>query len=307
MISIQQIQYILSLNEEKQFQRASEVCFVTQPTLSMQIKKAEETLGNKLFDRSLNPLDLTPFGKEMLPIFQDIISEFNKIEISVKKKEGVYIEEVRMGIIPTISGYMIPDLYKVWKKELPNIRLIIEELKTPEIIQALEDRKIDIGILAGPEFNPKWRTIPLFQEEIKAFVPSLNEDSISIDSLIDMHPWLLTKGNCLRTQMMHFCELNSLDKQDEWDYEGGNIEMLEKMVQLHGGYTLVPEYFISSKKEKSYKRITSSVNEIPAREIIALVPKKSLKWEKIELLIRQIQLKYNSSNSKEKLTILSWK
>ncbi len=307
MISIQQIQYILTLNEEKQFQRASEVCFVTQPTLSMQIKKAEETLGNKLFDRSHNPLCLTPFGKEMIPVFQDVISEYNKIELLVKKKQGNCIEEVHLGIIPTISGYMIPDLYKQWKKSLPNIRLIIEELKTLEILQALEDRKIDIGILAGPEFNPRWRSIPLFQEEIKAFAPSLSLEEVSIDSLTHMHPWLLTQGNCLRTQMMHFCELNNLEKEDEWDYEGGNIQMLEKMVELHGGYTLVPENFIGSKQQQSYKQITSSIGEVPAREIIALVPKKSLKWEGIERLIRQIQLKYNSSQKKQNLTILSWK
>ncbi len=306
MISIQQIQYILTLNEEKQFQRASEVCFVTQPTLSMQIKKAEEILGSKLFDRSRNPLKLTPFGEEMIPIFQDLISEYNKIEVLVKKKDGNYIEEIRMGIIPTISGYMIPELYNKWKEILPNARLIIEELKTPDIIQALEDRKIDVGILAGPEFNPKWHSIPLFQEEIKAFVPTLKEEVITIDNLSNMHPWLLTQGNCLRTQMMHFCELNSIEKKDEWDYEGGNIQLLERMVNLHGGYTLVPENFITSKRAKSYKRITSSTNEIPAREIIALVPKKSLKWNEIEKLIRKIQLEYSKKNT-DNLTILSWK
>ncbi len=307
MISIQQIQYILSLNDEKQFQRASEVCFVTQPTLSMQIKKAEETLGNVLFDRSRNPLCLTPFGEEMIPIFKDIISEYDKINILVQKKSGNFTEEVRMGIIPTISGYMIPDLYSQWKEKIPNIRLVIEELKTDEILEALGDRKIDLGILAGPEFNPKWKTIPLFQEEIKAFVPSLKEENITIDSLTQMHPWLLTQGNCLRTQMMHFCELNSIEKKEEWDYEGGNIQMLQKMVELHGGYTLVPENFVTTSENKSYKRITSSTSEIPAREIIALVPKKSLKWGEIEKLIREIQLKYNSSKKEKKLTILSWK
>ena len=306
MISIQQIQYILALNEEKQFQRASEMCFVTQPTLSMQIKKAEDSLGNKLFDRSRSPLVLTLFGKEMIPVFQNVISEYNQIEVLVKKKDGNYIEEVRMGIIPTISGYMIPDLYSKWKEMLPNIRLVIEELKTPDIIQALEDRKIDVGILAGPEHNPKWRSIPLFQEEIKAFVPSLSDSEVSIDVLTTLHPWLLTQGNCLRTQMMHFCELNELEKEDEWDYEGGNIQMLEKMVELYGGYTLVPENFILTENDKSYKQISSSVGDVPAREIIALVPNKSLKWDEIEKLIRGIQLKYNSTNKDKNLAILSW-
>ena len=305
MISIQQIQYILTLNDEKQFQRASELCFVTQPTLSMQIKKAEEILGSPIFDRSRQPLELTAFGKELIPVFQDVISEYNKIERIVAQKNGVFKEEIRMAVIPTISAYMLPDLYSHWKQILPNIQLTIEELKTEEILLALENRKIDIGILAGPVSNPKWRTIPLFQEEIKAYFPTLKKKEVSVNALMNEHPWLLTQGNCLRTQMMHFCELKTKDAKDEWDYEGGSIDLLEKMVQQHGGYTLVPENFIQ-KGKKGYTRIKSSVGEIPAREVIALVPKKSVKWEYLETLIREIQLHYGAKTTKN-LAILSWK
>ncbi len=305
MISIQQIQYILALNEEKQFQRASELCFVTQPTLSMQIKKAEETLGAPIFDRSRNPIELTAFGIELLPVFQDIISEYDKIARTVAKKEGVFKEEIRMAIIPTISAYMLPDLYSQWKEVLPNVQLTIEELKTEEILIALENRKIDVGILAGPVSNAKWRTIPLFHEEIKAFYPSMKKEEVNIEELMNEHPWLLTSGNCLRTQMMHFCELKTSDSKDEWDYEGGSIDLLEKMVEQHGGYTLVPEHFVQ-KGKSGYKRIKSSAGEIPAREVIALIPNKSAKWKYLETLVRKIQLQYGGK-SKEKLSILNWK
>jgi len=148
MISIQQIQYILTLSEEKQFQKASERCFVTQPTLSMQVKKAEQMLGGQLFDRSRNPLELTPFGNELLPIFRDVIADYSNIEDVILKKDGIYKEEIKMAIIPTIAGYMVPELYNEWKKALPNVQLTIVELKTEEILKSLEDRKIDIGILA---------------------------------------------------------------------------------------------------------------------------------------------------------------
>jgi len=305
MISIQQIQYILTLNEEKQFQRASELCFVTQPTLSMQVKKAEETLGAPIFDRSRNPLKLTAFGEELLPIFKDVISEYEKIERAVQKKEGVFREEIRMAVIPTISSYMLPDMYAKWREYLPNVQLTIEEMKTEEILIALENRKIDIGILAGPVANSKWRTIPLFQEEIKAFFPSLKKKGVKVEELMNEHPWLLTQGNCLRTQMVHFCALKSTDSQGDWDYEGGSIDLLEKMVELHGGYTIVPEFYAKGGK-KGYKRITSSTGEIPAREVIALIPNKSSKWEYLETIIRRVQLKYGEK-SKKNLSILSWK
>tara|TARA_B110000285_G_scaffold83195_1_gene95668 strand:- start:46 stop:966 length:921 start_codon:yes stop_codon:yes gene_type:complete len=306
MISIQQIQYILTLSEEKQFQKASERCFVTQPTLSMQVKKAEEMLGGQLFDRSRSPLEMTPFGNELLPIFRDVMADYSNIKDVVLKKDGVYKEEIKMAIIPTIAGYMIPELYNEWKKVLPNVQLTIEELKTEEILSNLEDRKIDIGILAGPVVNPKWRTIPLYSEEIKAYLPSRTGVDIKLDKLVNEHPWLLTKGNCLRTQMMHFCQLKSDGSKDNWDYEGGNISLLENMVLINGGYTLVPENYIK-KNEQDYKRIFSSANEVPAREVISLVPNKSPKMKLLEAIIRKIQLEYNKGVTDSVLSILNWK
>jgi len=305
MISIQQIHYILTLSEEKQFQKASERCFVTQPTLSMQVKKAEQILGGQLFDRSRNPLALTSFGVELLPIFRDVMSDYSNIEDIVSKKDGVYREEIKMAIIPTIAGYMLPALYNEWKKALPNVQLTIVEMKTEEILSNLEDRKIDIGILAGPVMNPKWRTIPLYREEIKAFFPSIKDREIKLDDLVNEHPWLLTKGNCLRTQMMHFCQLKSGDGKDAWDYEGGNILLLEDMVKTNGGYTLVPTNFIKN-NEKDYKRIYSLANEVPAREVISLVPNKSPKMKLLEAIIRKIQLEYNKGTSDDALSILNW-
>ncbi len=306
MISIQQIQYILSLSEEKQFQKASELCFVTQPTLSMQVKKAEQMLGGQLFDRSRSPLEMTKFGNELLPIFRDIIADYSNIENVVLKKDGLYKEEIKLAIIPTIAGYMIPELYNEWKKTLPNVQLTIEELKTEEILSSLEDRKIDIGILAGPIINPKWRTIPLFKEEIKAFLPSKKGTDIKLEHLVNEHPWLLTKGNCLRTQMMHFCQLKSDESKDNWDYEGGNISLLENMVLINGGYTLVPEFYMN-KNTKDYKRIFSAANEVPAREVVSLVPNKSPKMKFLEAIIRTVQLEYNKGTSNSSLSILNWK
>ena len=306
MISIQQIQYIHALSEEKQFQKASERCFVTQPTLSMQVKKAEEMLGGQVFDRSRSPLGMTQFGLELLPIFRDVMADYSNIEEVILKKKGVYREEVKMAIIPTVAGYMVPELYNEWKNVLPNVQLTIVELKTEEILTALEDRKIDIGILAGPVVNPKWRSIPLYKEEIKAFLPGRKGEGIQLDELVNEHPWLLTKGNCLRTQMMHFCQLKSAEGKGDWDYEGGNISLLENMVKLNGGYTLVPVNFIKA-DQADYKRIFSSANEVPARGIISLIPNKSPKMKFLEIMIRIIQFKYNSNLEDASLSILNWK
>ena len=304
MISVQQMHYILVLSEELHFQRASERCFVTQPTLSMQIKKAEETLEAQIFDRSRNPLELTGFGKDLLLIIRDTLNEYGKISELSNKTKGTYKEEIRMGIIPTVAGYMLPDLYTSWNEELSDVQLTIEELKTEEILKAFDQNKLDIGILAGPVQDPRLRTVPLYQEEIKVFYPEGKGKSISVEELKSVHPWLLTSGNCLRTQMMNFCELRD-NVRDEWDYEGGNIEFLQRMVQLHGGYTLVPENYIGEKSD-DYKQVKSVIGGAPAREIIALTSNRTTKWSTLERLIRNVQLKYSQSADSMNYQLLNW-
>lgn len=305
MISIQQIQYIVTVAEERQFQRASERCFVTQPTLSMQIKKAEETLGNKIFDRSRSPLELTEYGSKLLPILRDVISEYNRVEALTKQEEGTFREQLRVAVIPTIAGYLLPDLFDKWKEELEDIELTIEEMKTEEILVALEEKTIDMGILAGPVQHPKWRTNILYHEEIYAYTPQMENRVISSSELEKEHPWLLSKGNCLRTQMVHFCELEPESDQG-WNYEGGNIELLVKMVDLHGGYTLIPEHYAASLKIDGLNRIESDdLRENPAREIIAVCSNRTPKWHAIERLIRTVQLKYGQKDI-QNLKLLNW-
>ncbi len=303
MISIQQMQYILVLSEEQQFQRASEKCFVTQPTLSMQLKKAENTLGSVIFDRSTVPLELTPFGELLLPIIRDVLSEYGRISELTEKQKGLYRERLRIGIIPTVADYMVPDLFNKWKLVLPAVQLSIEEMKTEDVLIALDQKKIDIGILAGPVNDPKLRTSVLFQEEILAFVPKSTAKEVTTGDLENYHPWLLTSGNCLRTQMIHFCSLNT--ERDDWNYEGGNMDLLKQMVEMNGGYTLIPERSISD-KTSAYKRIRSSIGEIPARQIIALSPNRSIKWGSIEQIIRSVQLHYGDKKDGEELKLLSW-
>jgi|GEM_PF-787668 len=309
MLSTQQIQYILSLAELGNFSRAAEACYVTQPTLSMQIRKAEEIVGFTIFDRNRSPLELTRLGKELLPVLREIEADFHRIGRLTKQAEGNYLEEVRIGIIPTVSAYLIPALYTKWKKEMPSIRLTIEEKKSEEILDALLNNKMDVGIMAGPVAESSLRNIPLFVEEIKAFIPELKSDEISVDELKSLQPWLLNKGNCLRTQMMNFCELQEPNETNYWNYEGGNLEMLLRMVQLNGGYTLIPGYYrqILETDSTHFKSIVDTRNQdqVPARSIIALTHHKNAKWNSIELLVRNIQLNFAERINKN-LFVLNW-
>lgn len=304
MITFQQIQYIIALSEERHFIKASERSFVTQPTLSMQIKKAEEMLGHLIFDRSRNPIELTAFGEELLPLLREIQSDFSRMMTLKEKADGTYIERLRVAVIPTIAAYLVPDLFKKWKEELQDVELIITELKTEEVLHALEQKRVDVGIIAGPVFDERLRINPLFKEEIKAYYPTSAADEINAEELEDQHPWLLTSGNCLRTQMMNFCGIKKED-HEHWNYEGGNMELLMKMVDLEGGYTLVPANYKQGKKE--LKSIRSREGLIPVRDIIALSAHRSIKWGATERLIRSIQARYGSDVGNRNYQVLSWK
>jgi LysR family hydrogen peroxide-inducible transcriptional activator len=306
MLSIQQMHYILVLSEELQFQRASERCFVTQPTLSMQVKKAEELLGHPIFDRSRNPIQLTPFGSSLLPIIREVVNESNKIDNLLERMKGSYKEVIKIGVIPTIASYLVPDMFQKWQERIGHVQLMIEELKTEELILVLERKEIDLAILAGPYNDNRLRTIPMFKEEILAYIPSCNKNEISVEELTELHPWLLSRGNCLRTQMIQFCQLKEGQEIDAWNYEGGNLELLLKMVDMNGGYSLVPEYYhLNENQRTQLKSISNGTKSVPAREIIALVPNRSLKWETIEKLIREIQFNYNRV-SKSEMHVLNW-
>lgn len=305
MISIQQMSYIVILSEELQFQRASERCFVTQPTLSMQIKKAEDTLGYAVFDRDSQPLQLTNEGKKLLPILREILAETDKIKYLSEQLKGNIREEIRIGIIPTIATYLLPDLFSQWVDEFTQMHLKIRELKTTEAIEALDKKELDLAIIAGPFHDPRIQTTPLFLEEILIYCPKHEGTSLSLDEIQRMHPWLLNKGNCLRTQMLHFCQLDAQQSKASWDYEGGNLPLLMEMAEKQGGYTLVPAYFRWTEQQKSgIKKLNGMA--APAREIIALSPNRSMKSENIKALIRSIQLYYGIKAQDQQLQVLDW-
>jgi LysR family hydrogen peroxide-inducible transcriptional activator len=309
MLSTQQIQYILTLEETKNFSRAAEICFVTQPTLSMQIKKAEDSLGFQIFDRNKNPIELTPWGKELLPVLFGLHSDFKEIENLRARAKGTFKEELSIGIIPTVSSYLLPRMFHQWKENLPTIKLNIFEMKTEELLEALQHKKIDLGILAGPIQQENLTETKLFDEEIFIYAPYEQGETIYTEKLATLKPWLLTKGNCLRTQMIHFCSLNENDSVD-WNFQGGNLEMLLRMVDNNGGYTLIPACYAEmvSLKAPNLKKIRRKTDEtVPVRSIVGLQHIRNTKQKSILNILKSIQHSFSTSKNHKQVEILKWK
>jgi len=306
MLSHAQVQYILALKEHQNFQRAAKACFITQPTLSMQIKKAEETIGYALFNREKTPIELTSFGKILLPTIYQISDSYKAFEVQLKKIKGTYKAEVTLGIIPTIAAYLIPECYTAWQKELGEIKLDIVELKSETLIEQLKERKIDMGIMAGPLNEKTIQEHILFNEEILVYSPTSPSKEINVSELNTLRPWLLAEGNCLRTQMINFCNIKE-DDTSEWSYEGSSIHILLEMVKAQGGYTLIPENYLNYTgiSKDHFHRLGQFT---PARQIIAIFNERSTKEEHAISIIRQIQrAKMSTSKALQQENLLPWR
>lgn len=304
MLSLVQMTYLVSLDGIRNYQRAADACHITQPTLSMQVKKAEESLGHLVFDRSRNPLELTPYGQQLMPILRDILHEYERIEELNKMTSGHFQERIKIGVIPTIAIYLIPELYSTWVKENPEVKFEISELRTVELIQAIESKKIDLAIFAGPYSFDRLSTIPLYNEEILAY-SHVEGKRIEREKLKQLNPWLLSSGNCLRNQMIKVCNLTD-DPEQEWNYQGSSIDLLIKLVDQNNGYTLVPQFLpLPDYKKEHLKHIYDKDSDtFPGRSVIAVASNRNNKWSSIEKIVRSIQLKYSN---RDKLEIINWK
>ncbi|HZH87015.1 MAG TPA: LysR family transcriptional regulator [Brumimicrobium sp.] len=305
MISPVQLSYIFALLKHKNFQRAADACHVTQPTLSMQLKKAEDTLGFIIIDRDTNPISLTVAGKKLYPNLSAIQSAYDELDVQVQRLKGTYKSEIRIGIIPTISNYLVPELYSKWQNQIGDVHLDISELTSPNLLTALKNKTIDFGIMAGPVDDLSLDQQILYNEEVLIYAPTIKKKTIHLEQLQNEHPWLLSAGNCLRTQMINFCKLDNT-KKSEWNYEGGNLHLLTKMVEQEGGYTLIPSFYIPH-LNLDPNHIKKIVDHTPIRQIVGLNLKRNTKKEDIIKIMRIIQRSKNSGKKElENIEVLPW-
>lgn len=305
MITPVQLSYFFALLKHKNFQRAASACHVTQPTLSMQLKKVEEIMGFVLINRDTHPISLTSNGKKILPLLLKIQDTYDDLDIQTQKIRGNYKAEVRIGIIPTISNYLVPELYAKWDNQIGSVYLDITEMTSEKLLEAIIKKEIDFGIMAGPIENINFRQQILYNEPIYIYAPTIKEKLISLQQLENKQPWLLSPGNCLRTQMINFCNLNSTNVH-RWNYEGGNLNVLIKMVEQEGGYTLIPAHYLPylSIKEKHIKKIK---DRNPVRKIIGLHLQRNTKKEEITQIMHIIQQEKNQSkNDYLRQEVLPW-
>lgn len=307
-ISLVQLQYLVALDEHRHFIKAAQSCFVTQPTLSMQIKKLEEELGVKLFDRGKQPIIPTDVGILIVEQAKQVLNETRKIENILLEYKGEVAGDLNVGIIPTISPYLMPHLIRNISRRYPDVRLNVRELMTEEIISLLQKDHLDVGILATPLDMDGMIERPIFYEKFCLYLnpnhPAYDQDELDTTQLLEDKLWLLSEGNCFRDQAVNLCALKHNPARDNaFNYESGSIETLIRIVNLEGGATVIPEWATLDLKPEDKKNIRSVHGGESVREVSLIYTRNFAKAKLTEAFYNTLlasvpsQLKENSQEN----------
>jgi len=291
-MTLVQLEYIVALDALKHFAKAAAHCHITQPSLSMQVQKLEEELGVQIFIRT-NPVTTTETGQIVIDQSKRILAEARMMQQLIQQEKNIVAGTLKIGIIPTLAPYLLPQFLQAFIKQYPQVRLSIHELTTENIVRQLKNGSLDAGIMATPLNTAELKEEFLFNEEFVAYVSRkeklfykkyLLPDDINVHSM-----WLLEEGHCLRNQVMNLCALQkdaSIEKH--FDYAAGSIETLKHFVDKNGGITLLPElatYNMNSTKKNMLRYFKSPA---PVREISLVTLKTFTKTRLIHILKQSI-------------------
>jgi LysR family hydrogen peroxide-inducible transcriptional activator len=284
---------VVALDRYRHFALAASHCYVTQPTLSMQVHKLEQELGLKIFDRSKQPVMPTEPGLAIIEHAKKILAERDAMTEMLHTRKGILSGELRVGIIPTLAPYLLPLFAQQFAKKYPQVKLIIHEMMTDIIVTRLREGTIDAGILVTPLQEYGIREYILFYEELLVYVSKKNNDFKKHYVLAqDIDPqklWLLEEGHCFRSQIMNLCELQKASKQGHaFEYEAGSIETLRRMVELSDGITILPELASMELTGKQQDQLREFKRPAPMREVSLVVHRDFIKKRLVEILKSEI-------------------
>lgn len=270
-MTLTQLTYIVALDRHKNFVQAAESCHVTQPTLSQQIQKLEDELGVQLFDRSQQPIRLTPIGELIVGQARVILRESERIQDLVSEDKGLVSGEVRLGIIPTLAPYLLPYFAGRLLEAHPQLTLKIEEKTTAQIVSDIEEGLLDVGILSTPLADSNLKRSVLFNEPFLIYAsssyPLLDKKKVDEKELSIADALLLNEGHCLREQALTLCrsKKDGSGADSRLRFESGSLETLLGVVDQGGGFTFLP--FLAKSHVKHQERIREFSLPVPTREI----------------------------------------
>ncbi len=269
-MNLQQLEYILAVDRHRHFARAADACHVTQPTLSMMIKRLEEELEVRIFDRSRQPVMPTPTGELVLNQARQILRQVERLHELVDDARNALSGELRVGIIPTLAPYLLPRFLNRFLSEYPLIHLRLSEMVTENILHHLQRGELDAGILVGPAATTDFVSRTLFYEEFWVYTSHAYDKQYLLPEDIDPDELLLLEeGHCFRSQILNLCELRRR-REKAFEYASGSIDTLKRLVETGSGLTILPELATLHLTPEEKHRLKSFHPPVPVREVSLL-------------------------------------
>ncbi len=291
-MTITQLEYLVAVDTYKSFARAAEHCYVTQPTLSMQIKKVEEEMNVLVFDRSKKPVLTTEIGLQIIAQARVTLQEAYRIKEIIQSQKDEIKGELRIGIIPTLSPYLLPLFITKFIEKYPDVKLVVEELLSGEIVHKLNNDLLDVGILVTPLKENSIIEIPMFYETFVVYMstthPLSSKNTINFKDLDINEMWLLQEGHCFRSQVMNICGENINQQDSRLRFESGSLETLRRIVEKQFGYTLLPELAMLDLDDHRMKYVKTFSKPHPIREVSLVIHRSFMKRKLINLLKDEI-------------------
>lgn len=294
-MNIQQLEYIIAIDNFRHFSKAAEASFVTQPTLSMMVQKLEEELGIKIFDRTQLPVQPTPIGVEIIRQARLIVSQVKQVKDFVQEQKGFIQGKLRIGIIPTISPYLLPQLIQTHNSKGIDVEFIIEEASTEQILEKITTDSLDVGIMATPLNNDRFNEIPLYYEQFFAYVSPLESSiykkkELTTADLDNNKVWVLNEIHCLRGQMLRLCGTKRKRQNlGLLSYEAGSIEALVNIVDKNSGLTIIPEMAIEHLSQAQRENVRPLKDATPVREVSLVTSKEFLREKMLNILAEEVK------------------
>mgnify|MGYP002615943448 FL=1 len=292
-MTLQQLEYILAVNQFRHFAKAAEYCRVTQPTLSAMIQKLEEELDTRIFDRSQQPICPTPVGILIIEQAQKILVQANRIKNIIEEEKHSLTGTFKLGILPTVAPYLLPRFFPQLMKKYPNLDIRVVEMKTNDIKKALQTGEIDAGIVASLAGMEELQQTPLFYEQFFAYVSRedalFNNEVIRTSDLNGEQLWLLDEGHCFRDQLVRFCQMKSA-RASQLAYHLGSMETFMRMVESGKGVTFIPELAVLQLGDAQKELVRSFAIPCPTRQVVLLTNKNFIRHTLLEVLVKEIKL-----------------
>ena len=294
MITLTQLEYIVAIDEYRHFDSAAEKCFVSQPSLSMQIIKLEDELGVIIFDRSRQPVVPTDLGAKLIEQARMTLSATQRIKEIIQEEQQEVEGTLKIGIIPTLAPYLLPVFIGPYIRKYPAVKVEVEELVSEEIIRRLKRDILDVGLFVTPYHDEKIVERPVFYEEMLVYAHPdcelLKKKEVGHEDIVRSDIWMLGNGHCFRNQVVNLCEMSaSQHKNLPFEFESNSLETLMRIVDVEGGFTLIPELALQYMSPEKKKQVRSIANTKPLREVSVIYSRHFTKQRLITLLCDEIK------------------